>query len=123
MSTRASLIAQLQPILTTTPGLDKIKLIESVRATDQLSTRPILIVKTDSLEKIPEAPRSVLGNFTLVLVSPRVNVDKAEEELDDLLEILLPALRSQFIMWQRATQTSYDDQHIAYDITVTNILS
>lgn len=122
MSSRASLIAQLEPILET-EGLEDIKLIRSVRATDQLGRQPILIVKTDSLEKIPEAPRSVLGNSTLILVSPHVDVDKAEDQLDDLLEILLPALISKYIMWQRATQTKYDDQHIAYDITVTNILS
>ena len=123
MSSRATLIEFLEPLLSGTPGLERVKLIPSVRATDQLSSRPILIVKTDSFEKLTEAPRYTQGNFTLVLVSNKVNVDEAEDQLDDLLGILLPTLQGAGVMWDRATQTAYDDQHIAYDITVRSILS
>jgi hypothetical protein len=123
MSSRASFIAYIKPILASTEGLEKIKLIESVRATDQLSSRPLLIVKTDSFEKLVEAPRFVQANFTLVLVSPHLDVDKAEDQLDEILGTLLPTLRDNNVMWERATQTAYDDQHISYDITIRSILS
>lgn len=124
MSSRSSLIDYLEPIVAATPGLEDIRFIRSVRAVDQLGNKPILILKTDSIEVLPEAPRSSpLGRFTLVLVSPHVDVEKAEDQLDDLLEILLPTLFGAAVMWERATQTAYDDQHISYDISIRSILS
>jgi hypothetical protein len=122
MSSRSSLIAFLGPLLSDTAGLEGIRLIPSVRATDTIST-PILIVRTDSFEKLTEAPRWTQGNFILALVSNHTDVDRAETQLDDLLQILLPTLLGAGVMWDRATQTQYDDQHIAYDITVRSILS
>ena len=122
MSSRASLIAFLEPIISSTDGLENIKVIPTVRANDRLS-RPILIVKTESLEKLTEAPHYVQGNFTLCLVSNHTDIDRAEDQLDDILETLLPALQGAGVMWDRATQTQYDEQHIAYDITVRSVLS
>lgn len=124
MSSRSSLIDYLEPIIASTPGLESLRFIRSVRAVDQLGKNPILILKTDSIEVLPAAPRSApLGRFTLVLVSPHLDVEKAEDQLDDLLEILLPTLFGAHVMWEKATQTAYDDQHLSYDIAIRSILS
>lgn len=118
MSSRDGILDFLEALLPATAGLEKVKLVRSVRATDQLSRSPILIVKTNSFERVASASRWVQGNFTLVLVSNHKDVDKAEDQLDDLIEVLLPKLTGSSIMWDTATQTAYDDTHIAYDITV-----
>jgi hypothetical protein len=122
MSTRDSLIEYLEGIVAGTAGLEQVKIVKSVRATDRLS-KPVLIVKTDSLEKLPAAPiGNMLGNFTLVLVSHLANVEKAEDQLDELLAILLPALFTNNIVWTSATQTQYDESHLAYDVAISTII-
>jgi hypothetical protein len=122
MSTRASLIEYLAGVLTDTPALADVRLVKTVRATDRLS-KPVLIVRTVSLEKLPAAPiGNMMGNFTLVLVSPHVDMEKAEDQLDDLLGDLLPALFTHNVVWTAATQTAYDEEHLAYDIAVSTII-
>jgi hypothetical protein len=122
MSTRDSLITYLQTVLDDTEGLGRVQLVKTPRAVDKLS-RPALVVKTDSLEKLPAAPiGNMLGNFLLTLVSNHLDMEKAEEQLDELLELLLPALFTHNIVWTRATQVGYDEQHIAYDIAIATII-
>lgn len=122
MSTRDTLITYLQTVLDAVPELEQVKLVKSVRAQDRLS-QPVLIVRTTSLEKLPAAPiGNMLGNFTLVLVSHHVDAERAEDALDDLLEVLLPTLFTHNIVWTTATQTQYDDEHVAYDIAISTIL-
>jgi hypothetical protein len=121
MSTRDSLIAYLEPLLAATPGLEDIKLVKSIRSVDRLS-QPTLIVKTVRLQKLPAAPiGNMLGEFLLVLVSNHVDVDRAEDQLDDLLEVLLPKLFNSNVVWTAADQTSFEE-HVSYDISVSNIL-
>jgi hypothetical protein len=123
MSSRDSLIEALEPILADTEGLEGVRIVKSVRNIGALS-QPNLIVKTDAFEINPAAPRSTaVGQFTLVLVSPHSDLDKAEDQLDDLLEILLPALLSYNMVWSRAEQTAFDDSHLSYDIAITAISS
>jgi hypothetical protein len=123
VSSRDSLIAHLEPILAGTAGLEDVRLIKSVRNIGALS-QPTLIIKTDAFELNAQAPRSAaIGVFTLVLVSPHTDIDKAEDQLDDLLEMLLPTLLGSAIVWSRAEQTAFDDTHLSYDIAVTALLS
>lgn len=122
MSTRDSLIEYLRTVLDDTAGLERIHLVKTPRNVDKLS-RPTLVVKTDSLEKLPAAPiGNMLGNFTLGLVSNHLDMEKAEDQLDELLEILLPALFTHNIVWTQATQTAFDEQHLSYDIAVSTII-
>ena len=122
MSTRDSLITYLTTLLGATEGLEDVRLVKSVRATDVLS-KPVLIVKTVSFQKLPAAPiGNMLGEFLLTLVSPHDDVELAEDQLDDLLEIILPTLFNNHLVWTSAAQVSYDAKHIAYDIAVSNIL-
>lgn len=123
MSQRDEVIAYLTPILAETAGLEKVKLVKSIRSLGELGAKTPLIVKTDSYEKLPQAPMSKrLGHFTLILVSTKRDLDEAEDQLDDLLEILLPKLISSGIIWDTATQTAYDDTHLSYDISIRSIL-
>ena len=121
MSTRDTLIQFLETILPSTEGLEGIKLVKSIRANDVLS-QPILVVKTVSFVKLAEAPiGNMMGEFLLTLVSPHNDIERAEDDLDDLLEVLLPALFNSHLVWTSATQVSLEG-HLAYDIAVSNIL-
>lgn len=125
MSIRSDLAAYLATVIAGNPELDAIKLVPSVRDVGALS-KPTLIIKTDSFEKIAVAPRSRQGNFTLTLVSPHANIDSAEDQLDELLEPLLPALFTAGILWTEATQVAYGEPertYLAYDIRISSILS
>ena len=122
MSARTVLAEYLQAVIDGNPELESIKLVPSVRDVGTLS-KPTLIIKTDSYSKIPVAPRSRQGNFTLTLVSPHQNIDAAEDELDELLESLLPALFTSGLLWEDATQVGYGDSNLAYDIRITSILT
>lgn len=122
MSVRTEVIAYLTTVLAATTGLESVKLVPSVRDVGTLS-KPTLIVKTDSFVKIDVAPRSRQGNFTLTLVSPHVDIDEAEDELDELLELLIPALLTAGILWTDATQVGYGDTYLAYDIRISSILT
>jgi hypothetical protein len=93
-----------------------------VRDLGELS-QPTLIVKTDSYEKLAAAPiRKRLGNFTITLVSNHDDIDRAETQLDDLLEALLPALFTAGLSWQEATQVEYSG-NLAFDIRITSIVT
>jgi hypothetical protein len=121
MSSRDTLIASLEPILASVEGLEDVRLVKSVRNIGELS-KPTLIVSTDAFEMNEAAPRSTaVGRFTLALVSPHQDLDRAEDQLDDLLELLLPTLLSYNMVWTRAEQTQFDSSHLSYDISVTAI--
>lgn len=123
MSTRQSLIDYLAPKLEAVEGLERVKFVPTIRATDALSSQPILILKTNAIVPLPSAPRHYAGEFTLVLVSNLTDPEAAEDQLDGLLELLMPALFDNAVMWTRAEQTAYDDTHLSYDITLNTILS
>lgn len=123
MSNRDTLIAYLQATLAATSGLEDVQVIKSARATDSLN-KPTLIVKTQGYVKMPAAPiKKRTGTFLAVLVSPLTDLDDAEDQLDDLLDLLLPALFTSGLNWESADQTGFGDRYLSYDITLTSILS
>ena len=82
MSLRTDLAAYLADVCEATTGLEDVRVMPSVRDVGALS-KPALIVKTNALEKLPQAPRSqYVGSFTLTLVSPHQDIDKAEDDLE-----------------------------------------
>jgi hypothetical protein len=122
-SSRDSLIAALEVILADVAGLEDVRLVKSSRDLGVLS-KPTIIVARGTYEVNAAAPRlSAIGQFTLALVSPHTDVDKSEEQLDDLLELLLPALLTSTTSWTSAEPTVFDDTHNSYDIAVTALLS
>jgi hypothetical protein len=123
MSMRKELAEYLQTVIDATPGLEKVRVVPSVRNVGTIS-QPLLIVKTDAYERLAAAPFTKRqGNFTLTLVSKHQDIDEAEDELDALLEVLLPALLTASLGWTDATQVGYGESNLAYDIRVTSILT
>jgi hypothetical protein len=122
MSLRTELCDYLETVCANTAGLEKVRVVRVVRDLGELS-QPTLIVKTDSYEKLAAAPiRKRLGNFTITLVSNHDDIDRAETQLDDLLEALLPALFTAGLSWQEATQVEYSG-NLAFDIRITSIVT
>jgi hypothetical protein len=121
MSLRTDLVAYLQEICTATTGLEDVRVEASVRDVGALS-KPLLVVKTNALEKLPQAPRSqYVGTFTLTLVSPHQDIDAAEDDLEARLELLLPTLFTYGLNWESATQAAFTESLLCYDIAVTSI--
>lgn len=121
MSLRTDLVAYLTEILAAAPGLEDVKVVGSVREVGELD-RPVLIVKTNSYAKVPAAPiRNIVGEFTITLISAHRDIDRAENDLEDRLEVLTPLLFTHGMSWQAADQAAYDDQHLCFDIRITSI--
>lgn len=121
MSLRTDLVTYLQEVVAATPGLEDVKVVPSVRQVGELD-RPHLIVKTDSYTKVPAAPLRKLGaSFVLALVSPHRDIDRAEDDLETRLELLVPALFNHGMSWEDATQTGFGDSYLAFDIRVNSI--
>lgn len=122
MSMRKDLAAYLEQLVAEIEPLNDIKVVDSTRALGEI-TRTTLVVKTDRYEKLPEAPQKRQGRFVLTLISKHQDIDRAEDDLDDRLEVLLPALTTSGLIWTSAAQVGYGDSNLAYDITVTSILT
>lgn len=121
MSLRSDLIEYLAALIEGDPALGRIHLVGSARSVDAPS-RPNLIVKTNGFRKLPQAPqRNLTGEFTLTLVSKHLDIDLAENELEALLEVLLPKLFTWGLSWETADQVGWGDTQLAYDITVNSI--
>lgn len=123
MSMRDALIAHLEATLAATPGLEDVKVVKSARGVDRLN-KPTLQVVTRGYDKLPAAPlKKRSGRFLATLISPLTTLDDAETQLDDLLDLLLPALLTSGLSWQTADLTDWSDQLLAYDIEITSILT
>lgn len=123
MSARTALIEYLTTLVAATPELEDVRVIPTIRYVGEIS-KPILIVKTNSFSKIAAAPRAgLLGSFTLTLVSPHQDLERAEDDLEARLEVLLPALFTWGLLWESADQAQYDENRICYDITTTSVLN
>lgn len=122
MSMRKDLAAYLEQLVAEIEPLNDIKVVDSTRALGEI-TRTTLVVKTDRYEKLPEAPQKRQGRFILTLISKHQDIDRAEDDLDDRLEVLLPALTTSGLIWTSAAQVGYGDSNLAYDITITSILT
>lgn len=122
MSMRKDLAAYLEQLVAEIEPLKDIKVVDSTRALGEI-TRTTLVVKTDRYEKLPEAPQKRQGRFILTLISKHQDIDRAEDDLDDRLEVLLPALTTSGLIWTSAAQVGYGDSNLAYDITITSILT
>ena len=121
MSLRTNLITYLGELIPTVTGLEDVNVIPSVRDVGELS-KPVLIVKTNAFRKLPEAPRSkFIADFTLTLVSPHQDVNKAEDDLEARLELLLPHLFTWGMSWQSADQAQFSESRLCYDIQLTSI--
>lgn len=79
---------------------------------------PILVIDQQTVGRFAPAPleHSTVG-MILHLVSRHVDMDDAEDELDELLPLVLDAFDQQGqIAWVTATKVPYAGKYTAYDI-------
>ncbi|ONI63907.1 hypothetical protein ALI44B_04585 [Leifsonia sp. ALI-44-B] len=106
----------LKPLVTAHP---KWRIIPYQRNVDALSG-VIVMLKQKRITRLPEAPDGLHAiEFTATIVSPKTDTTAAEDELDDGVNALIHELDLAGIGWADAEKVKFDDQHLAYDITLT----
>lgn len=117
MTLRADLAADLAAALPS-----NIKIIDNPRSLDGVETnRPVVQLYRTSMEKAPNAQGVYIHTFAIWLISPNIDPRRSDDNLDQYLDELLPALTSiQYLNWTGATRSVYgDSQAAAYEITAT----
>ena len=118
MSARTELAAILRPLLPPTW-----KLVTSERTIDDANA-VVCRLTQQVIERHPVAPNSkLLVTFNLQVVAPGVDLDRVEDDLDEVTAVMLLVLESlpHGIYWGgSATKVlTADDGHLAYDIPLT----
>jgi hypothetical protein len=122
MTARADVIAAFETIVADDPGLAEIDIIRSARNVGEPGKRVRLIFKTDRYAPTAAAPRrNVTWTGTATLVSPHRDQDKAEDQLETLLDTLIPYLSGSLWMWESADLVGYGEQLLALDIRLSAI--
>lgn len=94
------------------------KLVTSDRATD-LSKTITVQLKQRRIIRTPQAPNGAHDiEFVLTVTSPNMDLDKAEDQLDTAVNVLIHALDDAGIRWLNADKVA-NDERLAYDITLT----
>lgn len=95
------------------------KTIRSYAGLERLE-QPVMIIKQNRIEPHPALPtNSHLIGFVVTIASPYADVDRAEDQLDGLVNDLIHAIDdTDSIMWTSADRTQVQDQFHAYDINV-----
>lgn len=117
VSTRAQLAAVLKPLL---PAA--VKIIDVPRGVDAIeSKKPVIILYRESRKKAPNAIGDYFDSFTMWVVSPFIDVRRAEDGLDNLLDDVLLALDDiGNLRWENAERSVFGEQQApAYKITLT----
>ena len=112
-SPRSQVAAILRPIIPR-----NWKIVSSDRAVD-LHKFVVVQVKQRKLIRTPQAPAGAHDiEFVLTVTSPYQDIDKAEDQLDDSVNIIVHALDDAGIKWTSADKVANDDR-LAYDIALT----
>ncbi len=124
MSARTLVLDALNEIVDTTPGLEELqgRVVRAARGIGELD-RAALLVKTGQYAPTPAAPtRNVTWTCTAVLVSKYRDQERAEDDLETMLEALTPKLLTHSMKWTSAELTAFDDdQHLSLDIAIEAI--
>lgn len=121
MSIRSDLAALLKPLLPST-----VKIIDVPRSVDGVEAkRPVVLLYRESREKQANAIGDYNDTFTMWVVSPQVDVRRAEDGLDDLLDDVLLALDTiTWLNWSRAERALFGEQQApAYKINLSVIVN
>jgi hypothetical protein len=117
MSLRSQIAAELAAALPS-----NIKIIDNPRSIDGMEAkRPVVQLYRSRLSKAANAIGTYQHSFSIWLISPNIDPRRSDDNLDEYLEILLPALSSiQYLNWTEAVRSVYGDaQAPAYEITAT----
>lgn len=116
MSVRSELAAELKPLLPAT-----VKIIDVPRSIDGIEAkRPVVMLYRESREKAPNGMGDYFDTFTMYVVTPGVDVTRAEDALDDTLDSVIDALdRIKWLNWSVAERSLFgENQAPAYKITL-----
>ena len=117
MSIRSDLAAALKPLL---PA--RVKIIDVPRSLDGLEpNKPVVMLYRETVEKAPNSIGDYFNQFVIWIVSPGIDVPRAENVLDDLLDQVLVALDDiTWLNWRNAERSVFGDQQApAYKINLT----
>jgi len=104
------------------PALAGVRVIATERGLDTLS-QPTFLIRARSIGKTPEAPNSHRNvGFLGTLISPHQDLDRAQDQLDELVEAILDYFDPR-ALHDDAVSVGYDDTHMAYDIPLTILAS
>ena len=111
---RAQLATQLKPLL---PRAWKI--VDHQTNLDVLDN-PVVMLKQQSIRRAPAAPQGAhIVSFTVTVVAPQTDLQRAEDALDEKVDTLIHALdANQSLNWTDAEKVLFQDSYLAYDITL-----
>jgi hypothetical protein len=116
-SVRQQLADLLKPLLPS-----NVKIIDVPRSVDGVEAKkPVIIIYRETRAKAPNAIGDYMDTFTLWVISPFVDVRRAEDGLDDLLDEVLLALDTiTWLNWSTAERSMFGDQQApAYKINLS----
>lgn len=117
MSIRSDLAAALKPLL---PA--RVKIVDVPRSLDGLEpNKPVIMLYRETVEKAPNSIGDYFNQFVIWVVNPGVDIPRAENALDDLLDQVLVALDDiTWLNWRNAERSVFGDQQApAYKINLT----
>lgn len=120
MSIRADVEAQFKADWADIPELSALVVVATERPLDD-PRKATALIRTKRVGNTPEAPKSHRNvGLLLTLISPNVNADAAQDELDILLHPLLDYLDKRYAH-DDAETVAWTGGRLAYDIPFTVI--
>lgn len=117
MSVRTELAEQLTTDWADIPTLAVLRVVTTERELDDIQT-PTALLRTNTIGKAPTAPNSHRHvGLLLSLISPHLDLDRAADELDELVSAALDYLDPRFLH-DDATVVGYGNR-LAFDIPIT----
>lgn len=122
MSVRSELAAQFATDWASIPGLSDVRVVATERKLDDIRTFTALI-RARSITRSTAAPNSHRDvSVLLTLISPHLNADVAQDDLDERAEAILDYLDTRY-RHEGATSAGWANERFAYDIPITILAS
>lgn len=130
MSARTGLLDALEAAFAAVPGANKPRLVRGPRATDVPGGRPFVVARTLTYAPLPEAPLSkVRWTGLITLVSKHTDLIRAEDQLEELYELVFQIPRTGRFLIGEASLTAYAQNEdgtpsqLALEVQVTSIFN
>jgi hypothetical protein len=130
MSARTGLLDALEAAFAAVPGVNKPRLVRGPRATDLPGGRPFVVARTLTYAPLPEAPLSkVRWTGLITLVSKHTDLIRAEDQLEELYELVFQIPRTGRFLIGEASLTAYAQNEdgtpsqLALEVQVTSIFN
>lgn len=106
MTVRSELATALKAVLPT-----NYKFVQVPRSLDNIEPgRPVVMIYRDRVEKAPNAQGVYFSTLSLWIVTPHVDEDRAEDNLDATLDVVIAALDGvSWVNWKTAERSTFGD--------------